>query len=97
VTRARQQAGSNGNKMEIKEVNWEQLEERYRIVIEDNTAKSPFVVKANYLIEKYGFAVSGKSPLNKITDVGGWNSYNLLTRTKGKYSPEEFISKYPQY
>jgi hypothetical protein len=81
--------------MEITQVNSEQLEER--IVIEDNAAKSPFVVKANYLIKKYGFAVSGKSPLAKVTDVGGWNSYNLLTRTKGKYSPEEFIRKYPQY
>jgi len=83
--------------VEVTQVNAEQLDERHHIVIEDNTAASSFVVKANYLIKTYGFAVSGKAPLAKVTDVGGWNSYNLLTRNKGKYSPEEFIRKYPQY
>jgi hypothetical protein len=60
-------------------------------------ATTPFVRKANFLIKKYGFAVSGKPPLAKMTDVPGWNSYNMLTRTKGAHSPVEFIRKYPQY
>ena len=60
-------------------------------------ATTPFVIKANFLIKKYGFTVSGKLPLAKMTDVPGWNSYNMLTRTIGKYSPVEFIRKYPQY
>jgi hypothetical protein len=60
-------------------------------------ATSPFVQKANGLIKKYGFALSAKPPLAKMTDVRGWNSYNMLTRTKGAHSPEEFICKNPQY
>ncbi len=61
----------------------------------------PFVIKANHLIRKYGFSVSGKLPLAKVTDVPGWNSYNMLTRTIGKWSPVEFIRKnlrkHPEY
>ena len=64
-------------------------------------ATCPFVLKANFLIKKYGFAVSGKLPLAKMTDVPGWNSYNMLTCTVGRYSPVEFIRrnlrKHPEY
>jgi hypothetical protein len=64
-------------------------------------ATTPFVRKANFLIKKYGFAVSGKLPLAKMTDIPGWNSYNMLTCTVGKYSPVEFIrrnlKKHPEY
>ena len=53
----------------------------------------PFVIKANHLIREYGFTVSGKLPLAKMTDVDGWSSYNRLFNLKGNHSPVEFIRK----
>ncbi len=53
----------------------------------------PFVTKANHLIRKYGFTVSGKPPLEKMTDVSGWNRYNRLYKLTGNHSPVEFIRK----
>jgi len=53
----------------------------------------PFVLKANHLIRKYGFTVSGKLPLAKRTDVDGWTEYNRLYKLTGNHSPVEFIRK----
>jgi hypothetical protein len=59
----------------------------------DSAGESPFVRKANYLIRKYGFTVSGKPALAKMTDVDGWSRYNRLYNLKGNHSPIEFIRK----
>jgi len=59
----------------------------------DSASESPFVRKANYLIRKYGFTVSGKPALAKMTDVDGWSRYNRLYNLKGNHSPVEFIRK----
>jgi hypothetical protein len=59
----------------------------------DIASESSFVRKANYLIRKYGFTVSGKPALAKMTDVDGWSSYNRLYNLKGRHSPIEFIRK----
>jgi hypothetical protein len=59
----------------------------------DAASESSFVRKANYLIRKYGFTVSGKLPLAKMTDVDGWSTYNRLYNLKGNHSPAVFIRK----